>query len=143
MNPKLKLILMITAVLIGSVIISQLVRKAVSTILKKNSETLKVDPTNYSFLKNASSLIIFTIALLILMYTIPEMRSFGTTIFASAGIFAAIIGFLSYGLSITLYITAAREMGVVAAGSTASVPSTTQIEIIALLSSRSLVLAGM
>ncbi|MGB0525998.1 MAG: mechanosensitive ion channel family protein, partial [Flammeovirgaceae bacterium] len=51
--------------------------------------------TNYNFLKNATSFIIFLMAILILMYTIPEFRALGTTLFAGAGILAAIIGFAS------------------------------------------------
>lgn len=95
MNPKLKMALIAIGVFLLSIIVSQLLRKTVSVILRKNSETLKVDPTNYNFLKNAASFIIFLIAILVVMYTIPEFRTLGTTLFAGAGILAAIIGFAS------------------------------------------------
>ncbi|WP_372754721.1 mechanosensitive ion channel family protein [Labilibaculum sp.] len=64
-------------------------------ILKKASDTLKVDPTNYSFLKNAVSFVIFTIMVIIIFYSIPELKSVGVSLMASAGILAAILGFAS------------------------------------------------
>lgn len=56
---------------------------------------LKVDPTNYSFIKNAASLIIFTLAVFLVIYSVPELRSLGTTLLASAGIATAIVAFAS------------------------------------------------
>jgi small conductance mechanosensitive channel len=63
--------------------------------IKKSSQVLKVDPTNYSFIQHAVSLIVFIIATYFVFRTIPQLRTVGTTIFAGAGIIAAIIGFAS------------------------------------------------
>ena len=61
----------------------------------KYSERLKADPTNFSFLKNSVSILIYTIAIIFIFLKIPYLRSLGTALFAGAGIFAAVIGFAS------------------------------------------------
>lgn len=84
------------AIILGvSILVSFLLRKVLGKYLSKNMATLKVNPTNYSFLKNASSFIIFVLASFAIIYTIPEFKNLGSTLFASAGIFAAVIAFAS------------------------------------------------
>ncbi len=63
-------------------------------ILEATNE-LRVDMTNYKFLKNAITLIIFSLAFFAIIYTIPRFRTLALTLFAGAGIFAAVIGFAS------------------------------------------------
>jgi small-conductance mechanosensitive channel len=62
---------------------------------ERSSHILKVDPTRYKFLRNAVSFVVFMLAITLIFYTIPELRTIGITLFAGAGIFAAIIGFAS------------------------------------------------
>jgi len=63
--------------------------------LKNAAEKFLLETTTVNFLKNAASSIIFLIIVVIIFYTVPSLRSLGLTLFASAGIFAAIIGFAS------------------------------------------------
>jgi small-conductance mechanosensitive channel len=70
-------------------------RKGVSAFLHSTSQVLKVDPTNYSFLKNASGLVVFAGALLVMALFVPQLKTVGAGLFASAGIVAAIVGFAS------------------------------------------------
>jgi small conductance mechanosensitive channel len=53
------------------------------------------DPTNYSFLQNAVSFIVFIGATLFIFYRVPALHTIGKTLFAGAGIAAAVIGFAS------------------------------------------------
>lgn len=53
------------------------------------------DPTKVNFFKNATSFVVLAMAITLIFYTIPALRAIGVTLFASAGIFAAIIGFAS------------------------------------------------
>jgi small conductance mechanosensitive channel len=76
-------------------IISKILRYALGKFVKAASAKLNVDPTRYNFLKNAASFIIFITALIVIFYRIPELKDYGVTIFAGAGVFAAIIGFAS------------------------------------------------
>lgn len=70
-------------------------RKTFNKIVQKDSKKLKIDPTNYSFLKNSLTFIIFLGATIIIFYKIPFLKSLGAAIFAGAGVLAAIIGFAS------------------------------------------------
>lgn len=74
-------------------IFSFILRKIAHVAIKNYSERIKVDPTNYSFLKNSLSFIIFSIALFFIFSKIPFFRTLGTALFAGAGVFAAILGF--------------------------------------------------
>lgn len=78
-----------------AIVFSTIIRKLISRFVKKRSLFLKVDPTRFNFIKNALSFIIYLTAIIVIFYTIPELRSLGTTLFAGAGIFAAILAFAS------------------------------------------------
>ncbi|MCB9363827.1 MAG: mechanosensitive ion channel family protein [Flavobacteriales bacterium] len=88
-------ILLVVSTIVVAFLISLIVRKIAQTIIKKYSERIKVDPTNYSFLKNSLSFIIFSIAIIFIFVKIPFFNSLGNALFAGAGVIAAIIGFAS------------------------------------------------
>lgn len=71
------------------------VRRLIHSYVTSSSVLLKVDPTRYSFLKNASTFIIFSLAAFLIIYSVPELRSLGATLFASAGVVAAVLAFAS------------------------------------------------
>ena len=76
-------------------VISKALRYSLTKFVKAASAKLNVDPTKYNFIKNAVSFIVFTIAIIVIFYRIPELKDYGVTIFAGAGVFAAIVGFAS------------------------------------------------
>lgn len=71
------------------------VRRLIHRYVTNSSLLLKVDPTRYNFLKNASTFIIFSLATFLIIYSVPELRSLGATLFASAGVVAAVLAFAS------------------------------------------------
>ncbi|MCF8258273.1 MAG: mechanosensitive ion channel family protein [Flavobacteriales bacterium] len=71
------------------------VRRLIHRYVTSSSMLLKVDPTRYSFLKNASTFIIFSLAVFLIIYSVPELGSLGATLFASAGVVAAVLAFAS------------------------------------------------
>jgi len=71
------------------------VRRFINRFVRASSVFLRVDPTKYNFIKNAASLIIFTLAVFLIIYSVPELRSLGTTLLASAGIATAVLAFAS------------------------------------------------
>ncbi|NUM31535.1 MAG: mechanosensitive ion channel family protein [Bacteroidetes bacterium] len=85
----------IFGILIGAFIISETLRWLLKRYININSKKINVDPTNYNFLKNAASFIIYCIAIFFIIYSVPKFKNIGTTLFASAGIFAAIIALAS------------------------------------------------
>jgi len=76
-------------------IASSIIRKLLNLFIVKYSKRLKADPTNFSFLKNSVSILIYTITIIFIFLKIPYLRSLGTALFAGAGIIAMVIGFAS------------------------------------------------
>lgn len=88
---------LIIALIIFSVayLLSRLARFVLKKSFERAAQRIKVDPTNYHFLLNMVSLIIFIGACFALFYTIPQLKALGMTFFAGAGIVSIIIGFAS------------------------------------------------
>ncbi|MGB5238969.1 MAG: mechanosensitive ion channel domain-containing protein [Flavobacteriaceae bacterium] len=94
-NKYLDYIILVVAILLVAFIILKILRYLLGKFLKRSSKDLNVDPTQYYFLKNALSFVIYLAAIIVIMYSIPELKQLGVTLFAGAGILAAIIGFAS------------------------------------------------
>lgn len=88
---------LLTAAIIAvlAVILARILQKLMKVYFDRSSHVLKVDPTRYKFLRNAVSFVVFMLAVTLIFYTVPALRTIGITLFAGAGIFAAIIGFAS------------------------------------------------
>jgi small-conductance mechanosensitive channel len=78
-----------------AVLVARVLRFAIGRFVRGASFKLKVDPTKYSFLKNAVEFIIYMIALIVIFDSIPSLKKYGTALFAGAGVLAAIVGFAS------------------------------------------------
>ena len=78
-----------SALIIGTLLIafilSFIARRLLNLIIDKYSERIKVDPTNFSFIKNSASIIIYSVAIIFIFLKIPYLRSLGTALFAGAG----------------------------------------------------------
>ena len=79
--------------------IAYIVGKALSFLIRRyirrSAQIMHFDPTNYSFIQNAVSFIIFIIATIFIFYRVPALHTLSKTLFAGAGVVAAIIGFAS------------------------------------------------
>ena len=84
-----------TIVIIVAIVASRIIRRLLKRFFDESSEHLNVDPTRYRFFRNMVDLLIFTIAGMLVAYSIPALRTLGLTLFAGAGIIAAIVGFAS------------------------------------------------
>ncbi|WP_103072074.1 mechanosensitive ion channel family protein [Aquimarina sediminis] len=56
------------------------------------SKKSQIAPTHYHFLKNAVAFLFWLIALVTITFLIPPLKAYALTVFASAGIFLAILG---------------------------------------------------
>ncbi len=83
-------ILLTIIVLIGAIVLSRTIKWLINKSFEKGD---KIDATRFKFFRNASSIIIWTVAIAIIVYSIPQFRSVAITLFAGAGIFMAILGF--------------------------------------------------
>ncbi len=93
--PVVDRLLFALSIFLFSWLLLKLLRFLLGRALRKSSVELNVDPTKYYFLKNALSFIIYLGATIIFLYSVPELKNLGVSLFASAGILAAIIGFAS------------------------------------------------
>lgn len=75
--------------------INWIARRYVSSAIDRNASLLKVDPTNYNFLKNGFSITIYAFAVFFIMTQIPAFHRASQTIFTATGIFAAIVALAS------------------------------------------------
>ncbi len=82
-------------VIIVAIVASRIIRRLLKRFFDQSSEHLNVDPTRYRFFRNMVDLIIFTLAGILVAYSIPALRTLGLTLFAGAGIIAAVVGFAS------------------------------------------------
>jgi small-conductance mechanosensitive channel len=87
--------LKIAVIVVGAIVVNKMLRFALNRYFKRESARINVDPTAYNFLKNGVSFLILVIAFLNIIYAIPSFRQLAVTLFAGAGILAAIIGFAS------------------------------------------------
>jgi small conductance mechanosensitive channel len=78
-----------------AIVIARILRFSIGRFVKAASRKLKVDPTKYNFLKNAVEFIVYIAAFIIIFNSIPKLKDYGTALFASAGVLAAIVGFAS------------------------------------------------
>lgn len=85
--------LIIGITLVCAVVLTRVLRVLITRSFNRASETLKVDPTRYTFSKNAISLVVWLVALGVIVLTLPELKALAVTLFAGAGILVAILGF--------------------------------------------------
>ena len=76
-------------------VISKILRRLIDRFIKRSSNKLKIDHTQFNFLKNAVTFIIFLIAIIFIFFTIPKLKALSLTLFAGAGILTAIALFAS------------------------------------------------
>ncbi len=91
----LQYLFLIIIVLAIAIAANWLINKFVNVYFDKRAEELKVDATNYSFLKNATGFIVYSIAIYFILVNIPALKNVTNTVFAGAGVLAAIMAFAS------------------------------------------------
>lgn len=88
-------LLISVVVLILAWVVSISIRRFFSGLIKRKFEKDEIRPTSLIFIKNSISFLVFTFALMFLVFTLEPLKGFGKAVFASAGILAAIVGFAS------------------------------------------------
>jgi small conductance mechanosensitive channel len=85
----------LVTILIGTVILERILRWSLHRYFESHEHHIKVDPTQYAFLKHLASATIYIIGIGLAIYTIPSLRALSVSLFAGAGVIAVIIGFAS------------------------------------------------
>ena len=63
--------------------------------IKKSSEELNNDPTNYKFFRHVINALIYIVGFSFAIYSLPELRIVATSLLAGAGVLAVAVGFSS------------------------------------------------
>ncbi len=93
--PLLKDFLYIVVILLATIILAQLAGRFFRRLIRKSSEDLHSDPTNYKFLRHAVVAIIYIVGIGLAIYTIPQLRTLAKSLLAGAGLLAVAVGFAS------------------------------------------------
>ncbi len=89
---SLNYLILIISAFAAATIITLVFRKLLNTLIVKNADTIKANPTNFFFLKNSVGVIAYLGAIIFIFYKIPYLHSIGTALFAGAGVFALVVG---------------------------------------------------
>lgn len=74
---------------------SKFLRRLIDFFIRRSSDELNADPTNFIFIKNSISFVCYSISLFWIFTKIPYFQNLGTALFASAGVLAAVVGLAS------------------------------------------------
>jgi small conductance mechanosensitive channel len=88
-------ILIFTLILLFTGIVVKIVNKLVERSFKKSSKFIKVDHTQYRFVKHLITGVIYILGISLAIFTVPGLRTLSVSLFAGAGILAVIVGFAS------------------------------------------------
>ncbi len=82
-------------VLILAFVTAQIISRILRKLFNDAGRILKVKATNYQFFLHMVSALIYFMAIVLIIYSVPSLRALSVTLFAGAGILAAIVGFAS------------------------------------------------
>ena len=87
--------IVVILILVFTIVIERSMRKFLDSSFRKSSKIIKVDHTQYSFLKHSMTAVIYVVGAGLAVYLIPPLRTLSISILAGAGVLAVIIGFAS------------------------------------------------
>lgn len=92
---NLQHIIFFILIIIATFFVAFLVNRFFTRLIKRSTEVLENDPTNYQFLKHLVNGLVYIIGFSIAIYTIPSLRALASSLLAGAGILAVAVGFAS------------------------------------------------
>lgn len=93
LGPHLLVLLKIVLIVLGAFVVERILVSLLRSAYTRAKAQGHDEVTRYRFFRNATRSVVAIIALGMIAYTIPSIRSFTVTLFAGAGILAALIGF--------------------------------------------------
>lgn len=93
LGPTLLVLLKIVLIVLSAFVVERVLVSLLRSAYARSKAQGHDDVTRYRFLRNALRSVVGLVALGFVAYTIPSVRSLAVTLFAGAGILAALIGF--------------------------------------------------
>ena len=82
-------------ILVITIVVAFLVNRFFKRLIRRSTEDMINDPTNYQFLRHAITALIYIVGFSIAIYSMPNLRALASSLLAGAGILAVAIGFAS------------------------------------------------
>ncbi|MEQ3656335.1 MAG: mechanosensitive ion channel family protein [Dokdonia sp.] len=95
LNTSLLAIAIPLVILFATVCVGYITDRVFKRQIRKMSEDLHSDPTNYKFLRRAVVVMIYIVGIAIAIYSVPQLRVLAKSMLAGAGVLAVAIGFAS------------------------------------------------
>lgn len=82
-------------IIIATILVAFLINRFFIRLIRRSTQELKNDPTNYQFLRHVSTALIYIVGFSIAIYSVPSLRTLASSLLAGAGILAVALGFAS------------------------------------------------
>jgi small-conductance mechanosensitive channel len=82
-------------IVLAIIILTFILAKLVKKVMSRKERFVLLDKTQYKFMSHFVSGIIYFLGLLLALYSVPALRGLGTSLLASSGVLAIVIGFAS------------------------------------------------
>lgn len=92
---SLNYILIFIGIVLATILIAYLVNRFFRRLINRSTTELRNDPTNFQFLRHASTAIVYIVGFSIAIYMMPNLRALASSLLAGAGILAVAVGFAS------------------------------------------------
>lgn len=95
MNGNIINISIFFGIILGTIFVAVLVNRFFLRLIKRSTEEMKNDPTNYQFLRHVLTALVYLVGFGIAIYSMPSLRALANSLLAGAGILAVAVGFAS------------------------------------------------
>ena len=85
----------VAGIVVATIVLAYLVNRVFRRLIRRSTDILKNDPTNYQFLHHTITALVYIVGFSLALYQIPSMRTMSSSILAGAGILAVAAGFAS------------------------------------------------
>lgn len=93
--PEYKKQIWILVIIVVAFLLQRIVRYLLKRFIDKSSEEMNTDPTQFKFLRNIARFVIYTTAMIAIIYMIPAFKKVALSLFAGVGIITAAIALAS------------------------------------------------
>lgn len=95
MNENLYSVGLFIIIIASTIVLAAVVNWAFGRIIRRATETMRNDPTNYQFLRHALVALIYIVGLGIAVNSVPDLKALSNSLLAGAGILTVAVGFAS------------------------------------------------
>ena len=92
---SIEYIAIFAGIVLTTILLAYLVNRFFKRLIRRSSEEMNNDPTNYLFLRHAVTTLVYIVGFSIAIFMMPNLRAVASSLLAGAGILAVAVGFAS------------------------------------------------